>query len=108
MVKKKVLFHQDNARVHTCVVFMAKFHEIRHELLPPQPYFPDLAPIDYFLFPNFKKWLGEKRFYSNDEIISQTNTYFEDLEKAYFLEGIQKLEKRWTRCIELKGDYIEK
>ena len=108
LAKKKVLFHQDNARVHTCVVSMAKFHELRYELLPHPPYSPDLAPSDYFLFPNLKKWLGGKRFYSNDEIISQTNTYFEDLEKSYFLEGIQKLEKRWTKCIELKGDYIEK
>ena len=87
---------------------MARFHELRYELLPHQPYSSDLAPIDYFLFPNLKKWLGGKRFYCNDEIISQTNTYFEDLEKSYFLEGIQKLEKRWTKYIELKGDYIEK
>ena len=78
----------------------------RYELLPQPSYSPDLAPNVYFLFPNIKKWLGGKIFYSNDEIISQTNTYFEDLEKSY--EGIQKLEKRWTKCIELKGDYIEK
>ena len=87
---------------------MAKFYELRYELLPHPPYSPDLAPSDYFLFPKLKKRLGGKRFYSNDEIISQTNTYFEDLEISYFLEGIQKLEKRWTKCIELKGDYIEK
>ena len=62
---------------------------------------PDLTPSDYFLFPNLKKWFGGKRFYSNDEIISQTNTYFEDLEKSYFLVAIQKLETRWTKCIEL-------
>ena len=49
-----------------------------------------------------------KEIVFNDEIISQTNTYFEELEKSYFLEGIQKLEKRLTKCIELKGDYIEK
>ncbi|QQP55123.1 Putative mariner length, partial [Caligus rogercresseyi] len=99
---------QDNARVHTCVVSMAIFYELRYELLPHLPYSPDLAPSDYFLFPNLKKWLTGKRFYSNNEIISQTNTYFEDLEKSYFLEGIKKLEKRWTKCIEFKGDYVEK
>ena len=73
------------------------FHELRYELLPHPPYSPDLAPTDYFLFPNLKKWLGRKRFYANDKIISQTNTYFEDLEKSYFLEGIQKLEKNWLK-----------
>ena len=87
---------------------MAKFHELRYELLPHPQYSPDLAPSDYLLFPNLKKWLGGKRFYFNDEIISQTNTYFEDLEKSYFLKGLQKLEKSWTKSIEFKGDYIEK
>ena len=96
LAKKKFLFHQDNAGVHTCVVSMAKFHELRYELLPHPQYSPDLVPSDDFLLPNLKKWLGGKRFYCNDEIISQTSTYFEDLEKCYFLEGIQKLEKRWT------------
>ena len=42
------------------------------------------------MYPNLKKLLGGKTFDSNDEIISQTNTYFEDLEKSYFLEGIKK------------------
>ena len=60
LAKKKVVFHQDNARVHTCVVAMAKFHELRYELLPHPPYPPDVAPLDYFLFPNLKKWLGGK------------------------------------------------
>ena len=66
LAKKKVIFHQDNAKVHTCVVSMAKFHELRYELLPLPPYSADLALSDYFLFPNLKKWLGGKRFYSND------------------------------------------
>ena len=79
-----------------------------YELLPHSPYSADLAMSDYFLFPNLKKRLGGKRFGSNDEIISQTNTYFEDLDKFYFLEGIKKLEKCWMKCIELKGDYVEK
>ena len=66
---------------------MAKFHELRYELLPHPPGSPDLAPSEYFLLPNLKKWLGGKRFYSNDEIISETNRSFEDLEKSYFWKG---------------------
>ena len=30
LAKKKVLFHQDNARVHTCPALMAKFNEFRY------------------------------------------------------------------------------
>ncbi|KYQ49483.1 hypothetical protein ALC60_11449 [Trachymyrmex zeteki] len=55
LAKKKVLFHQDNVQVHTCPAPMAKFNEFRYELLPHPAYSPDLAPCDYFLFPNLKK-----------------------------------------------------
>ncbi|GBP26227.1 Histone-lysine N-methyltransferase SETMAR [Eumeta japonica] len=85
LAKKKVLFHQDNARVHTCLVTMAKIHELRYELLPHPAYSPDLAPCDYYLFPNLKKWLGGKRFESNEEVNTETNAYFESLEKIYYL-----------------------
>lgn len=55
-----------------------------------------------------KKWLGGKRFVSNSEVIAETNAYFEGFEKTYFREGINMLEKRWKKCIDLKGDYVEK
>ena len=105
--KKKVLFLQDNAPVHTSTIAMAKFHELRYELLPHPPYSPDLAPSDFFLFPNLKKWLAGKRFKSNDEVINETNSYFEEFDKSYYLDGIKNLEYRLTKCIELKGDYVE-
>ncbi|GBP41489.1 Inter-alpha-trypsin inhibitor heavy chain H3 [Eumeta japonica] len=38
----------------TCLVTMAKIHELRYELLPHPAYSPDLAPCDYYLFPNLK------------------------------------------------------
>ncbi|KAG5323056.1 SETMR methyltransferase, partial [Acromyrmex heyeri] len=47
LAKKKVLFHQDNAGVHTCPAPMTKFNEFCYELLPHPAYSPDLIP-DYF------------------------------------------------------------
>ena len=43
---------------HTCVIAMAKIHELRYELLPHPPYLPDLAPSDFHLFPKLKIFLG--------------------------------------------------
>src|SRR5436190_22178427 len=77
LAKKKVLFHQDNAPVHTSVIAVAKINELNFELLPHAPYSPDLAPSDYFLFPNLKKWLGGKRFANNEEVESAVDGYFE-------------------------------
>jgi hypothetical protein len=69
---------------------------------------PDLPPSDFHLFPKPKKNLAGKRFRSNEEVIDAANTYFEDLEERHFREGIEKLEKRWTKCVKLLGDYVEK
>ncbi|KAG5314510.1 SETMR methyltransferase, partial [Acromyrmex insinuator] len=59
LAKKKVFFYQDNARVHTCPAPIAKFNEFHYELLPHPADSPDLAPCDYFLFLNLKKWRKE-------------------------------------------------
>ncbi|XP_011636536.2 uncharacterized protein LOC105426827 isoform X2 [Pogonomyrmex barbatus] len=31
-----------------------------------------------------------------------------ELDQSYYSERINKLEQRWTKCISLKGDYVEK
>ncbi|KAG5317846.1 SETMR methyltransferase, partial [Pseudoatta argentina] len=84
LAKKKVFFHQDNARVHTCPALMVKFNEFRYELFPYPAYSLDLAPCDYFLFPNLKKWFGGKRFITREQLIAERES------------------------IELKGNYVEK
>lgn len=73
---------------------MANFHKLGDELLHHPAYPPDLSPFDYFVFANLKKWLGNKRFGSNEEVNTERNAYFEILEKTYYLEGIKQLEKR--------------
>lgn len=40
-------------------------------------------------------------------MINAINDYFSGLNKSYYIEGIKGLEKRWIKCIELKGD-VEK
>ena len=103
MKKKKILFHQDNAPYHKSMKTMVKMNELHFELLPHPPYSPDLAPSDYCLFLD----LQGKRFGSNDEVMAETEAYFEMKDKSFFKHGIEKLEKRWTDCIALKWDYID-
>lgn len=83
---------------------MAKLNELRYDLLPHPPYSPDLAPSDYYLFPNLKRWLQGKRFYSNE---FETDAYFESFDIDYYKKGIEMLEDRWMKCISLEGNYVE-
>jgi len=85
---------------------MAKLDQLRFELIAHPPYFPDLASSDYYLFPNLKRWLQGKRFTSNEEVIAETEAYFESLDVSYYRKGIEMLENRYTKCIALEG-YVE-
>ena len=98
MKKKKVLFHQDKL-----VAMMAKLHE----LLPYPIYSLDLSPSDYWLFPNLKRMLQGKRFGPNEEVISETEAYFEAKDKSFYIKGTELLEKHWNQCINLEGDYVD-
>lgn len=106
--RKKIIFHQDNAPVHKSVLTMAKINELKYELLDHPPYSPDLAPSDYHLFPHLKRFLSGKRFSSNQEAIDAVDGYFASLDSDHYKHGIELLEKRWTKCVELDGDYVEK
>ena len=41
-----------------------------------------------------KIWLAERRFYSNEEVIAETNAYFTELDTCYYSEGINKAAHR--------------
>ncbi|UYV69042.1 DAAM2 [Cordylochernes scorpioides] len=52
---KNWLLHHDNAPAHTSLLvreFLAKNNTL---MMPQQPYSPDLAPCDFFLFPKLKR-----------------------------------------------------
>ena len=108
LAHKKIIFHQDNARPHTCNIAMSKISELNFDLLPHPPYSPDLAPSDFHLFPKLKMFLGGQRFSDNEEVKAAVDDYFAGLEESSFREGIKALEHRWTKCIDRLGDYVEK
>ena len=106
--KKEILLHDDNATSHTSNIAQAEKHELGFESLTHPLYSPELAPSDCYLFPNLKRWLCGRRFGSNEEVEWETEGYFGGFDVSYYLEGIEKLNDRWIRYIELKGEYIEK
>jgi hypothetical protein len=83
-LKKKVLFHQENALCHILIKTTAKLHELGYELLLHPPYSLDLASSDFFLFADLKKMLAGKKFSANEEVIAETEAYFDAMLKSYF------------------------
>jgi [histone H3]-lysine36 N-dimethyltransferase SETMAR len=105
-----VLFHQDarfNALCHKSIKTTAKLHELGYELFSHSPYSTDLAPSDLFLFADLNRMLTGKKVSTNQEVITETDTYFEAMSKSYNKNGIEKLYDRYNRCIALERNYIE-
>jgi histone-lysine N-methyltransferase SETMAR len=98
----------DNAPVHTAVVAKAAVKDSGFTEVAHPPYSPDLAPSDYFLFSKLKSDLRGRKFSTDEEIHAAVEAHFASKDKSYFLEGIELLVKRCKKCIEVKGDYIEK
>jgi hypothetical protein len=63
-------------------------------------YSPDLASLDYHLFPGLNKQLKGRHFLSGTEVAA-AETWLDTT--WFFLSGLQKLEQRTKRCIELRG-----
>jgi hypothetical protein len=73
---------------------------------PHPPYFPDLAPCDYFLFPRMKLKLKGRRFDTN-EIQAESQRVLDTLTEKDFQEAFQKWRRRWNRCLHAGGNYFE-
>ena len=79
-----------------------------YELIPYPAYSPDLAPSDFFLFPNLKKDICGLHFWSDEEVMTTVEEWANGKDPAFFSSGLMALEHRWSKYITLDGNYIEK
>lgn len=109
-VPRMLTFEQKKNRVDSCkaAIAQAAFNECGFVELNHPPYSPDLAPSDFFLFPNLKKKLRGKRFSDDNELTATEKQHFMEQEQSYFFDGLMKLIPRSNKCVELRGDYAEK
>lgn len=106
--KKKIRLLHDNAPAHTAKVSKDVIREKKFEELFHPPYSPDLAPSDYYLFRNLKTHLKGHRFSDDDEVMEAVKSYFDQQPKSFFKTGIDSLKLKWEKCVQLRGEYIEK
>ena len=79
-----------------------------YELIPHPAYSPDLAHSDFFLFPNLKKDIRGCHFRSDEEVVTAVEEWVNGKYPDFFSSGLIALEHRWSKCIALEGNYIEK
>jgi len=101
------ILHHDNAPAHRAVTtneFLAK-HKIPS--LPQPPYSPDLAPCDFFLFPQLKKTMKGRRFDYIEDIQANVMRQLRAITKSDYQRCFLQWQERWNKCIQAQGHYFE-
>jgi hypothetical protein len=70
---------------------------------PHPPYYSDLTPCDFFLFPKMKLKLKGPRFDTIEQIQAEWQRVLDSLTER----GFQKWRGWWDRCVHAGGIYFE-
>jgi len=75
-------------------------------VVPEPPYSPDVAPADFFLFPQLKSSLKGCRFQTIEEIEENWTRDLYTIPQNKFQDAFQNWKKRLERCIKSGGEYF--
>ena len=103
-----VLLLHDNAPAHRAQQAVQTAEQCGFEILQHPAYSPDLAPSNFFLFPNVKKSFKGRRFHDNEDAIEAVEDWLGAHSGSFFSQGLLKVKERWQKCVTLHGDYVKK
>jgi hypothetical protein len=63
-------------------------------IIPHSPYFPDLEPCDFFLFPKMKLKKKGRGFDSAEDIQTESQRVLDNMSEKNFQEAFQKWRRR--------------
>ena len=98
---------QDNAGPHRKREVLDTLDNWGWEVLAHPPYSPDLSPCDFFLFPRIKEHIRGQRFHDEKEVNDAFKRGISAVTKSGVQPGIDGLVRRWEKCLEVEGMYVE-
>jgi transposase len=101
------ILHHDSAPAHNMLAvreFLAKKSIMK---LDHPPYSPDLAPCNFWLFPELKTALKGHRFSDTADIQGHATTILHNIPEEKFQKCFEQWKHRFTKCIGVQGDYSE-
>ena len=101
------ILHHDNAPLHTALILREIFAKNSTHVAPQPPYSTNLAPCDFWLFPNLKRPLRANRFESIEEFERETVRALKAIPTDDFSACFEDGRKRWHKCIGVGVDYFE-
>ena len=104
--RKRIIFHEGNARPHVSLMTRKKLLQLGWEVLIHLPYSPDIAPSDVHLFRSLQNSLNGKNFHSLEDCKRHLEEFFAQKDKKFWEDGIMKLPEKWQKVVEQKGEYV--
>jgi len=77
-------------------------------VVPHPPYSPDLAPSDFWLFPELKEVLKGQHFSSDAKVEAAVLKWISSQQETFFMDRMNIGIERLKKCVALNGDYVEK
>jgi histone-lysine N-methyltransferase SETMAR len=105
---ERVILHQDNAPGHRAGSTQLEISLLGFDVLEHPPYSPDLAPMDFRVFPELKASLRGIRFDSATELTKHSQMIVSSFSEDWYKETFSKWVDRHKKCVEIAGDYVEK
>lgn len=106
--QRRIILHHDNASCHKSAETNNFLEGQKIELTGHPPYSPDLAPNDFYLFPNIKNKLRGQRFSSREEAVDAFKTHVLDIPQSEWKKCFENWFHRMQKCIDHRGEYFEK
>ena len=96
-------FHQNDAPVHNSILVTDYLTKIGIKTVPQPPYSPDLAPCDFWLFPQLRGC----RYETIEEMNEAVTKVIDTLTQVNFHGAFQKLLELFNKYIGARGNYFE-
>ncbi|GFN74186.1 hypothetical protein PoB_000069200 [Plakobranchus ocellatus] len=90
----------NNARPHTSRQTQDALSQLDLTTLLHSAYSPDLAPSDYYMFPQLKKYLKGHHYDNDEEVIADVRRWYHGQLSEFFADGVRQLVKRWRLCVD--------
>ena len=84
------LLHHDYARPHCSAQTQDAMTSLKFTVVPRPPYSPDLAPLDFWLFPKLKETLKVQHFSSDAKVEAAVRKWISSQPETSFMDGMNK------------------
>lgn len=103
----RTLLHHDNASPHKSAAVLNYLQENKIQLVPHPPYSPDLAPLDFWLFPQLKEKLSGTKFQRIQDLAKAVYSELKSIPPSEYRHAFEKWLERLRLCVQVEGGYVE-